>query len=66
MGEKSHQSPTSKHHRCASPCHTKMREPNITDIADTAIDGLILCFEVPLVKAGIEAHLIKEELSEWN
>ena len=30
------------------------------------IDGLILCFEVSLVKAGIEIHLIKEEWSEWN
>ena len=34
-----------------------------TDMADAAIDCLILCFDV---KAGIEAHLIKEELGEWN
>ena len=35
-------------------------------MADTAIEGLILCFKMPLVKVGIEAHLMKEELSEWN
>ena len=36
----------------------RWEKPNITDIsdmADTAIDGLILYFKVPLVKAGIEA-----------
>ena len=44
----------------------RWEKPNITDMADTAIEGLILCFEVPLVKVSIEAHLIKEEWSEWN
>ena len=29
-------------------------------------DAVILFFKVPLGMAGIEAHLIKEELSEWN
>ena len=62
---KSHRSPTSKHHGSATSCLTEMEEPNITDMADAAIDGFILCFEVPLVKAGI-AHLIKEGWSEWN
>ena len=41
-------------------------KPNITDMADAAIDGLILCFEVPLVKVGIEAYLTKDEWSELN
>ena len=51
---------------CYSFATQRWDKPNITDMADAAVDGRILCFEVPLVKAGIDALLIKEDLSEWN
>ena len=38
----------------------RWEKPNITGMADTAIESLILCFEAPLVKVGIEATSLKK------